>query len=797
MGERKRVFISYSHRDQGLFDRLRPFLKPWEDYGLLEIWSDHRIEAGQKWHNEICNAIEASDAALLLVSQDFLASTYICAHELPPLLQAREERGLILACLHMRHSLANHDGIVFQTGADGPVKLTDFQGLNDPETPVQSMTDDERDSTFKKVAEWLYEVAALPSRETRPRRTAGQRPYTLDIYLRVSAGYLTRRYLHLHGKITEYRSAWGPLQEHLRHWEEWGVVALQHHRLGEKMFETLFGEPRQDRSGVVLKALFENESEAVPRPSLYPVRVRIMTTDPLLTRLPWTQTSWEGSRLWDLGWTFELASAASDGKVPEFADVLLKAPCPVLLIASESDPQHESHCRALAERLQQAWPAYPEPPRKATNWRAAETAFRERRPRIVYYYGPCFISEGELKLQFDTSGDEREQHDIAELAELWGNHPPQIVFLNLATEASPPPWGEGLPGLHPEVPLVIAQAGESSRVRQTALQWFHELLQGGEDADPVQALHEHGTEAAIVWAGYGLWRTRTSYEPPRERLARLMLDRKLPRSLGLNAVNELVRAQGRQLACVVAYGSEGNLVELFAAQFLEHLRRNTRDLVLIRQLKLRLPPGPNFDVRQVEELLRRDLGFGPRDSLGVMLEQRKSRAPRVHARPLLLLDWGVRGGAHVGPISGKGLDAWVDFCSNRLLPQCPPELCLLSLLCLERPEDRHAVIEDAVKRLRNKPSFRDRAFRLELLPRLDTVETGDLADFLDGGYSSCPDDLIESMPELIMRDTRGHFAKTVERIEEAERTSWYGLHDRLIGDDKVPPPVAAVTEKVL
>jgi hypothetical protein len=60
------------------------------------------------------------------------------------------------------------------------------------------------------------------------------------------------------------------------------------------------------------------------------------------------------------------------------------------------------------------------------------------------------------------------------------------------------------------------------------------------------------------------------------------------------------------------------------------------------------------------------------------------------------------------------------------------------------------------------------------------VSANDLADFLDRrGNSSCPDDLIAEMPELIVRDTGGHFEQTLALIEEAERRSWYALYDDL------------------
>jgi hypothetical protein len=138
-------------------------------------------------------------------------------------------------------------------------------------------------------------------------------------------------------------------------------------------------------------------------------------------------------------------------------------------------------------------------------------------------------------------------------------------------------------------------------------------------------------------------------------------------------------------------------------------------------------------------------------------------------------------------MSLTGLEAWLLFCRQHLCPQCPKELRILSCLSLELATDRHATLEQAVNNLLREARFRDRAFRLELLPPLSQVSGNDLAAFLDGpGNSTCPDDLIPVMPELIVNQTGGIFAQTVELIEQAERSSWYDLHDKLVAQSSQP-----------
>ncbi|GAB3009416.1 hypothetical protein GCM10027184_79310 [Saccharothrix stipae] len=86
---RDQVFVCYSHQDAHWLSRLQVHLKPLR----LDVWSDHRIELGEKWQQEITRALARARVALVLVSADSLASDYINSEELPRLLAAAEEGG--------------------------------------------------------------------------------------------------------------------------------------------------------------------------------------------------------------------------------------------------------------------------------------------------------------------------------------------------------------------------------------------------------------------------------------------------------------------------------------------------------------------------------------------------------------------------------------------------------------------------------------------------------------------------------------------------------------------------------
>jgi hypothetical protein len=88
------VFISYSHKDEAWKDRLVTHLEVLQCQGLLDLWDDRRIYAGQDWEQEIEAAMNAASAAVLLVSADFLTSAFILGKEVPRLLERHDKEGL-------------------------------------------------------------------------------------------------------------------------------------------------------------------------------------------------------------------------------------------------------------------------------------------------------------------------------------------------------------------------------------------------------------------------------------------------------------------------------------------------------------------------------------------------------------------------------------------------------------------------------------------------------------------------------------------------------------------------------
>ncbi|EIJ36460.1 toll/interleukin-1 receptor domain-containing protein [Thiothrix nivea] len=90
-----KVFFSYSHKDIDIRDEIDRHFSVMKRSGLIQTWYDREIEAGNEFDLEIKAKLENSDIILLLVSSDFLDSSYCQDVEMKRALEkhrAREAR---------------------------------------------------------------------------------------------------------------------------------------------------------------------------------------------------------------------------------------------------------------------------------------------------------------------------------------------------------------------------------------------------------------------------------------------------------------------------------------------------------------------------------------------------------------------------------------------------------------------------------------------------------------------------------------------------------------------------------
>jgi len=93
---RNTIFISYSHANKEWLERFTKALRIAVVSESYSIWSDEQIGAGRRWEREIEEKIASARIALLLVTPEFLHSTYIGTKELPAIVDRNRRNGLIL-----------------------------------------------------------------------------------------------------------------------------------------------------------------------------------------------------------------------------------------------------------------------------------------------------------------------------------------------------------------------------------------------------------------------------------------------------------------------------------------------------------------------------------------------------------------------------------------------------------------------------------------------------------------------------------------------------------------------------
>jgi len=99
------------------------------------------MEAGDQWREEIERALSNTDAALLLVSSDFLASDFIHNEELPRILEQAENRSTAVYSLILRPCRY------------GRSPLSKFQSFNSPDQSLYKLKGYEREELLVRVVD--------------------------------------------------------------------------------------------------------------------------------------------------------------------------------------------------------------------------------------------------------------------------------------------------------------------------------------------------------------------------------------------------------------------------------------------------------------------------------------------------------------------------------------------------------------------------------------------------------------------------------------------------------------------
>jgi len=167
----KKVFISYSHKDEQWKDRLQPHLRALEQQGDISLWDDRRIGIGENWYPEIKNELDKAAVAICLISADFLASDFINKEEIPDLKKQRSEEGMLL--LPILVSPCPWKTIQWLKG----IQMFPRDGKSIAE--IRGKVKQEK--ALSEIAEYVYEKINEPEFQLAAPATEWTKPEKLDI----------------------------------------------------------------------------------------------------------------------------------------------------------------------------------------------------------------------------------------------------------------------------------------------------------------------------------------------------------------------------------------------------------------------------------------------------------------------------------------------------------------------------------------------------------------------------------------------------------------------------------------
>lgn len=140
----KKVFISYSHKDESFKDDLDTHFSALKRSGLVEVWHDRRIDAGTEWDDAIKSELESADIILLLVSANFLASDYIWKVEIARAMERHRAKEAKVIPIFTRS--CDTKGMPFEG----------IQGLPRDAKPIATFTD--KDEAYVQIAKGIRAI---------------------------------------------------------------------------------------------------------------------------------------------------------------------------------------------------------------------------------------------------------------------------------------------------------------------------------------------------------------------------------------------------------------------------------------------------------------------------------------------------------------------------------------------------------------------------------------------------------------------------------------------------------------
>jgi serine/threonine protein kinase len=155
---REQIFISYAHEDARWRDEFLGMLAPAHERGLIGVWSDGAIPAGEDWSQNIGRALERARVGLLLVTPNFLQSKFITRVELKNLLNAATKGGVSIRWVPVSASL-------YQI-----TELASIQACCPPDRPLDELSEPEQKAAIQKICLQIVEEFGSVPKVSESRR---------------------------------------------------------------------------------------------------------------------------------------------------------------------------------------------------------------------------------------------------------------------------------------------------------------------------------------------------------------------------------------------------------------------------------------------------------------------------------------------------------------------------------------------------------------------------------------------------------------------------------------------------
>ena len=153
MAEPRKIFVSYAREDEAWLDRILEIFEKTTDPRRIAVWTDKELRGGDIWGQEIREALETSDAALLIVSKDFRQSKFIANVELQHLLKLYENNMFRLTWIRI-------DDVDYAMAF-----FNYFNAIAGPDPPLKDFSENEQQEILEEAVE---EIKRLVQGERPP-----------------------------------------------------------------------------------------------------------------------------------------------------------------------------------------------------------------------------------------------------------------------------------------------------------------------------------------------------------------------------------------------------------------------------------------------------------------------------------------------------------------------------------------------------------------------------------------------------------------------------------------------------